>query len=91
MEQMKKQGQTQPQEQSNTTQHNERLPFSEQLRQAFLTEPFDVAEEWHRAAASFPENRKRQRRIVMLAVVIGVIIGAVAMHFLASPERWIRI
>ena len=72
-------------------QNQEQLPFSEQLRQAFLTEPFDAAEEWHRAAASFPENRKRQRRIVAAAVVIGVIIGAVAMHFLASPERWIRI
>ena len=91
MEQMKKQGQTQPQEQSNTTQPNGQMPFSEQLRQCFDDQPCDLADLWGRAAASFPENRKRQRRIVMLAVVIGVIIGAVAMHFLASPERWIRI
>ena len=91
MEQMKKQGQIQPQEQSNTTQHNERLPFSEQLRQCFDDQPCDLADLWGRAADSFSQNKRRRRVRDFVIIVIGVIIGALAMHFLSSPERWIRL
>ena len=91
MEQMKQQEQTQSQEQSNTTQPNERLPFSEQLRQCFDDQPCDLADLWGRAADSFSQNKRRRRIRTAMAVVIGMVIGALSMHFLASPERWIRL
>ena len=91
MEQMKQQEQTQSQEQSNTTQPNGRLPFSEQLRQCFDDQPCDLADLWGRAADSFSQNKRRRRVRDFVIIVIGVIIGALAMHFLSSPERWIRL
>ena len=72
-------------------QNQEQLPFSEQLRQSIINQPCDPASLWGRAAASFPENKKRQRIRIAIAVVVGVIIGTLAMHFLSSPERWIRL
>ena len=69
----------------------EQLPFSEQLRQSILNQPCDPAELWGRAADSFPENKRKRRIRTTIAVVVGVIIGALAMHFLSSPERWIRL
>ena len=72
-------------------QNQEQLPFSEQLRQSIINQPCDLASLWGRAAASFPQNKRRQRIHTAIAVVVGVVIGALAMHFLSSPERWIRL
>ena len=69
----------------------EQLPFSEQLRQSIIYQPCDPADLWGRAADSFPQNKRKQRIRIAIAVVIGVVIGALAMHFLSSPERWIRL
>jgi uncharacterized membrane-anchored protein YhcB (DUF1043 family) len=46
---------------------------------------------WGRAADSFPQNKRKQRIHTAIAVVVGVVIGALTMHFLSSPERWIRL
>ena len=72
-------------------QNQEQLPFSEQLRQSITNQPYDPANLWGRAADSFPQNKRKQRIRTAIAVVVGVIIGALAMHFLSSPERWIRL
>ena len=69
----------------------EQLPFSEQLRQSIINQPCDPADLWGRAADSFPQNKRKQRIRIAIAVAVGVIIGALAMHFLSSPERWIRL
>ena len=71
-------------------QSQEQLPFSEQLVESIANKPF-MAEHWQQCADSFPENKQRQRKQIAIAVAIGVIIGALAMHFLSSPERWIRL
>ena len=72
-------------------QNQEQLPFSEQLRQCIINQPCDPADLWGRAADSFPQNKCKQRIRIAIATVVGVIIGALAMHFLSSPERWIRL
>ena len=72
-------------------QSQEQLPFSEQLRQSIINQPYDLASLWGRAADSFPQNKRKQRIRIAIAVAIGVVIGAVLMHFLSSPERWIRL
>ena len=72
-------------------QSQEKLPFSEQLRQSILNQPCGPAELWGRAVDSFPQNKRRQRIHIAIAVVVGIVIGALAMHFLSSPERWIRL
>ncbi|MBO5747465.1 MAG: hypothetical protein J6R48_00330 [Muribaculaceae bacterium] len=69
----------------------EQLPFSEQLQQSIINQPCDPADLWGRAAKSFPQNKHKQRFRIAIAVVVGVIIGALAMHYLSSPERWIRL
>ena len=70
-------------------QNQEQLPFSEQLRQSIINQSYDLAALWGRAADSFPENKRKQR--ICIAIVVGVFIGALAMRFLSSPERWIRL
>ena len=72
-------------------QNQEQLPFSEQLRQSILNQPCDLAMLWGRAAASFPKNKRKQLIRIAIAVVVGVVIGALAMHFFSSPDRWIRL
>ena len=72
-------------------QNQEQLPFSEQLRQSIINQPCDPADLWGRAADSFPQNKRKQRIHTAIAVVVGIIIGALTMHFLSSPERWIRL
>ena len=72
-------------------QNKEQLPFSEQLRQSIINQPCDLAALWGRAADSFPKNKRKQRIRIAIAVAIGVVIGALALHFLSSPERWIRL
>ena len=69
----------------------EQLPFSEQVRQSIINQPCDPAELWGRAADSFPQNKRKQRICIAIAVAVGVVIGALAIHFLSSPERWIRL
>ena len=69
----------------------EQLPFSEQLRQSIINQPCDLAALWGRAADSFPKNKRKQRIRIAIAVAIGIVIGVLAMHFLSSPERWIRL
>ena len=71
--------------------HQKQLPFSEQLRQSIINQPCDPADLWGRAADSFPQNKRKQRIHIAIAVVVGVIISALAMHFFSSPERWIRL
>ena len=72
-------------------QNQEQLPFSEQVRQSIINQPCDPADLWGRAADSFPQNKRKQRMHIAIAVVVGIVIGALAMHFLSSPERWIRL
>ena len=72
-------------------QSQEQLPFSGQLRQSIINQPCDLASLWGRAADSFPQNKRKQRTRTSIAVVLGVVIGALVMHFLSSPERWIRL
>ena len=78
-------------EQKKTSEQNRKeKSFSEQLVESIANEPF-TAEHWQRCADSFPQNKQRQRRRRAIAISIGVVIGAVLMHFLSSPERWIRL
>lgn len=72
-------------------QHQEQLPFSEQLRQNIINQPYDPISLWGRAADSFPQNKRKQRTRTAIAVAVGIIIGALVMHFFSSPERWIRL
>ena len=72
-------------------QSQEQLSFSEQLRQSIINQPCDPADLWGRAAGSFPQHKRKQRIRISVAVVVGFVIGALAMHFLSSPERWIRL
>lgn len=72
-------------------QKSVQMPFSEQLRQSIMNQPYDLASLWGRAADSFMQNKRKRRIRTTIAVVVGVIIGALAMHFLSSPERWIRL
>ena len=72
-------------------QNQEQLPFSEQLRQSIINQPCDPADLWGRAADSFPQSKRKQRIRTIIAVVVGVVIGTLAIHFLSSPERWIRL
>ena len=72
-------------------QNQEQLSFSERLRQSIINQPYDLAVLWGRAADSFPQNKRKQGIRITVAVVVGIIIGALAMHFLSSPERWIRL
>ena len=69
----------------------EQLPFSEQLRQSIINQSCDLAALLGRAADSFPQNKRKQRIRIAIAVAVGVVIGALAIHFLSSPERWIRL
>ena len=72
-------------------QNGEQLLFSEQLRQSIINQPCDLAKLWSRAADSFPHNKRKRYIHNAIAVAVGVVIGALAMYFLSSPERWIRL
>ena len=37
------------------------------------------------------QNKRKLRIRIAIAVGIGILIGALAIHFLSSPERWIRL
>ena len=72
-------------------QNQEQLSFSEQLWQSIINQPCNLSDLWGRAADSFPQNKRKQRIRTTIAVAVGIIIGALVMHFLSSPERWIRL
>jgi hypothetical protein len=72
-------------------QSREQLSFSEQLRQSVVNKPCEFAKLWGCAGDSFIENKRKQRIYTTIEIVVGVIIGALVVHFLSSPERWIRL
>ena len=72
-------------------ENNDTLSFSEQLTQHIASKSSDIADMFSRASQSCPQNRRRQRICTAIAVAIGFVIGALAMLFLSSPERWIRL
>ncbi len=72
-------------------QNGEQHPFSEQLRQSIINQPCDLASLWGRAANSFPQNKRKQRFRIVIAIAIGAVIGALVMYFISSPERWFRL
>ena len=79
-------------EQKKQNKHKgKQVPFCEQLRQSIINQPFDLSELWSRAADSYPQNRRKQRICIAIAVAVGIVIGVLAIHFLSSPERWIRL
>ena len=81
MEQMKNQ----------QTKDSQEKKHSDNLIKQMMSQPCDLATLWGRAADSFPQNKRKQRIRITVVVVVGIIIGALAMHFLSSPERWIRL
>lgn len=64
---------------------------SDNLILQMMRQPCDLATLWERAADAFPQNRHKRRIHTAIVVILGVVIGALAMHFLSSPERWIRL
>ena len=64
---------------------------SDNLIKQMMDQPCDLADLCGCAADSFTENKRIQRFRIAIAVVVGIIIGVLAMHFLSSPERWIRL
>ena len=79
------------QKKNQQTKDSQEKKHSENLMQQMMSQPCDLAALWGRAADSFPQNKRKQRIHITVAVVVGIIIGALAMHFLSSPERWIRL
>ena len=79
-------------EQNEELQKNdERLTFDEQLTQYIANESFNMADVFARAAQSYPKNKRKQHTRMAIAVVIGFIVGVLAMHFLFLPEHRIRL
>ena len=79
------------QKKNQQTKDSQEKKHSDNLIKQMMSQPCDLAALWGRAADSFPENKHKQRIRIAVAVVVGIIIGALAMHFLFSPERWIRL
>ena len=73
------------------TKDSQEKIHSDNLIRQMMSQPCDLAALWGRAADSFPQNKRKQRIRITVAVVVGIIIGALAMHFLSSPEHWIRL
>ena len=73
------------------TKDSQEKKHSDNLIKQMMSQPCDLAALWGRAADSFPQNKRKQRIHITIAVVVGVIIGALAMRFLSSPECWIRL
>ena len=79
------------QKKNQQTKDSQEKIHSDNLIRQMMRQPCDLAALWGRAADSFPENKRKQRIRITVAVVVCIIIGALAMHFLSSPERWIRL
>ena len=79
------------QKSDNQTIYSQESKHSDNLMMQMMDQPCDLASLWGRAADSFPQNKRKHRIHITIAVVVGVIIGALTMHFLSSPERWIRL
>ena len=79
------------QKKNQQTKDSQEKKYSDNLIKQMMSQPCDLAMLWGRAADSFPQNKRKQRMRIAIAVAVGVIIGALAMHFLSSPERWIRL
>ena len=79
------------QKKNQQTIDSQEKKHSDTLMLQMLSQPYDLATLWGRAADSFPQNKRKQRICLIVAVVVGVIIGALVMYFLSSPERWIRL
>ena len=73
------------------TKDSQEKIHSDNLIRQMMSQPCDLAALWGRAADSFPQNKRKQRFRIAIAVVVGIIISALVMHFLSSPERWIRL
>ena len=79
------------QKKNQQTKDSQEKKYSDNLIRQMMSQPCDLAALWGRAADSFPQNKRRQRIRFPIAEVVGIIIGALAMHFLSSPERWIAL
>ena len=79
------------QKKNQQTEDSQEKKYSDNLIKQMMSQPCDLAALWGRAADSFPQNKRKQRIRITVAVVVGIIIGALAMHFFSSPERWIRL
>ena len=79
------------QKKNQQTIDSQEKKHSDNLIKQMMSQPCDPAVLWGRAADSFTQNKRKQRIRTAIAVMVGVIIGALAMHFLSSPERWIRL
>ena len=79
------------QKKNQQTKDSQEKKHSDNLIQQMMSQPCDLATLWGRAADSFPQNKRKQRIHITVAVAIGIVIGLLAMHFLSSPERWIRL
>ena len=64
---------------------------SDNLIKQMMDQPCDLADLCGCAADSFTKNKRKRQTRTVIAIVIGFILGALAMHFLSSPERWIRL
>lgn len=73
------------------TKDSQEKKYSDNLIKQMMSQPCDLAALWGRAADSFPQNKRKQRIRTVIVVVVGMVIGALTMHFLSSPERWIRL
>ena len=79
------------QKKNQQTKDSQDKIHSDNLIRQMMSQPYDLASLWGRVADSFPQNKRKQGIRITVAVVVGIIIGALAMHFLSSPERWIRL
>ena len=75
------------QKKNQQTIDSQEKKHSDNLIKQMMSQPCDLATLWGRAADSFPQNKRKQRIRITVAVVVGIIIGALVMHFLSSPER----
>jgi hypothetical protein len=72
-----------------TNEQNRReKSFIEQLAESVVNKSF-TDEYWQQRDNSFTKNKRQQRKLITLAVVIGITFCALAMYFLSSPEHCI--
>lgn len=55
-----------------------------------MNQPRDLADLWGRAVDLFSLSGGKWHRGGVVAIVVGVIVCALVMHFFFSAERWIR-